>query len=499
MIHVQTIKKVDVALVFPINLDVFSSRLEHDSKNLLKQNESYLSHNRTNNSTMMNQVLDELERDFKRLSESEKDELESGSDILSKVQSLPTDGEYTKRDVSRVCGLSLVVISHLENMVKSGIQDKRTGINDEVVSLCLEVLLCFIRLLPVKLMQVKSQDEANENQTGSILITEIDPNHREPIGLDLILICSSIQILNHQNHPNSHSKAVEILQNLNAKLKVCEDSKTDALLSIYLRKYVNEIRDRLLPVFKTFRDRSDRFESIQPSFEERFYQGKHLVSILHSLEITSKVVQNLIPLILFLMDDFDSRVAVLGVEALQIVISTAPLESLKSWAQILQNTIGDRLLASDIEVWRELAPVACLLGKRVRCKELTGVLFDQMLKRLATDVEPYEFGFVFLKSASTLVEVLNLDTVQFFSELFPMLTQWMLLSSCEVQIEALGFLTVVIESTRPRIERHAQIIHKVLQLMENNAKTHDSLKSSITTAKEALEASKQVTQLRQEC
>eukprot|EP00210_Caulerpa_lentillifera_P000180 g175.t1 len=422
---------------------------------------------------MMNQVLEQLEIDLKLLGESEQTNVESNGGLLERVRQLPMEGKYGDNDLIRISALSSMVIDRIEKTLKSELQNE-TGfeMNDKCCGLYLQMLVHFLKILPAKLLKIPSKIEEITDQIHSVKVVQLDLDFCEPIGLDLLLICSSLYAMDLQRYPASHSKAQGVICFLNSKLELYNDLKSGALLGYYLQKYLGEIMCRLLPVFKNFREKDDCFTTVHsPQFEERFYQGNRLVTIICSLEITDEAVRDLIPSVLFLLDDFNSRVANLGVQALH---------------RIIKNTIGNRLLSSDIELWRELVPIAVLFVKRVRSITVAEVFFDQMLKRVSTDVEPFEFGILFVECAESLIEVLALSTTQFFSALFPSLTQWLICSNSELQLQAVNLLNILIKNTAPRILRHFQIISKILESLETSTKASDDLKSSVKTAKQTL-------------
>ena len=229
------------------------------------------------------------------------------------------------------------------------------------------------------------------------------------------------------------------------------------------------------------------------SSETRLLEARRVEGVLKVVKgetLRDRVVDRLLPCVLFVVDDYDARVASVGARTLRDILSRARSECLRSWNEVLQRTICDRLLSSQLELWTELLPVAMLLTERGATQQGRFIsrlaVMERMLERLVTDAPPYELASAFLDYGPRLVGGIGRGTVRFFSKLFPLMTQWMFSSAPGLPEKTLDLVVAVIQATPERIGRHQQILVEILDAVEKHHSTGDSLRNKLKSVRVCL-------------
>ena len=382
--------------------------------------------------------------------------------LLQSVLQNCADLRLQKTDdvVKRVHRVALAILTRLERQEKD-------------VDVMLELLNTLLTLLPSESLEsIVSVMGRDTTERG--WVTEVDTDDAmEPIGGKVLLAVGLFP---------EHPTALRLLQHLPGN-----DHPAEQLLY-----FVEDVRSVLLPRWKSFHHHQSEDAAVvssPPSFEQRFAEGKRLKRLFHLLfndPLPDRVMDRWIPCVLFCMDDFDPRVAVLGVETLDAILRSASEEGWQNWQRVLCQTITDRVLSCEITLWKALVPTVRLFCERIPSH---GIEFmEKMLERLETDMQPYELASAFLDDAVMMLPCMGTSVVRCFSKLFPLLSRWLFSSDSPLQKKALKLLTAVVRATPQRIPRHRNILLEILSAVERRNKSKDDtiLQSLIDAAREML-------------
>ena len=388
-------------------------------------------------------ALEDLKTELERVASVLHSEADVETALLqSAMQNCADLRAQQTRDVAKSAHrVALAILTRLERQHKD-------------VDALLELLNTLLTLLPANSLESIASVMGRETTERGWVTEVVDVDDAmEPLGGKVLLAVSLFP---------EHPTALRLLQHLPGN-----DRPADQLLY-----FVEDVRSVLLPRWKSFhRHQSEDGDVVSspPSFEQRFAEGRRLKGLLHLLfddPLPDRVMDRWIPCVLFCLDDFDPRVAVLGVETLDAILKRASEEGWQNWQPVLYQTITDRILSCEITLWKVLVPTVRLFCEQI---PMHGIDFmEKMLERLETDMQPYELGSVFLDDAVMLLPHLGTSVVRCFSKLFPLLTRWLLASDTSLQRKALNLLTAVIRATPQRMPRHRTILLEILSVMERH-------------------------------